>query len=101
MNWVSSFRRLLSTKPPVHERRQYPRYKMSFAVTIEARGTRLHARCADLSETGIGIYLVADLDIGEQVTLQYELGDGSPRKTLFAIVRNRTGPRYGLEFVRF
>ena len=83
---------------PTTERRTAPRYKVELSVTALAGTRSLRGRCCDLSQTGMGLYLNAELEIGDNVLLQYELGDGSPPKKVPSVVRNRTGNRYGLEF---
>jgi c-di-GMP-binding flagellar brake protein YcgR len=98
MTWISNLRQLLPWSKPRPERRLYPRYRMQLEVTVEADGRKYRARSSDLSQSGIGVYLTVDLEIGSQVTLTYQLGDGSEPKTVRAIVRNRIEGRYGLEF---
>jgi c-di-GMP-binding flagellar brake protein YcgR len=99
MNWFASLRNKLSgSKPHLPERRLHPRYKMQLDVLIESDGRTLRARSADVSQSGIGVYLPSGLEIGKQVTLRYQLGDGSPPKIVQAIVRNHADGRYGLEF---
>ncbi len=99
--WLSRLQTLLGGErpAPTAERRAAPRYRVELQVAVISQGRSLHARSCDLSQTGIGLYLTTSLEIGEQVLLQYELGDGSPPKKVPSIVRNRTGNRYGLEFV--
>lgn len=75
-----------------------PRYRMQFDVVLDVDGRKYRARSADLSQSGIGVYLTADLEIGKQVMLTYQLGDGSDPKTVRAVVRNHFEGRYGLEF---
>ena len=98
MTWLSHLRQRLPWSKPRAERRLHPRYKMQFEVTVEADGRKLRARSSDLSQSGIGVYLTAELGIGKQVTVTYQLGDGSEPKVVRAIVRNRVEGRYGLEF---
>src|SRR5260370_26727738 len=101
MNWVTKLRSWLPGAKPggTPEHRQYPRYKMQLTVTVTAAGKMYRAACYDLSLSGMGLSVEADFEIGEQVTLKYELGDGSPMKNISAVVRNRSGHRYGLEFI--
>ncbi len=88
-----------SGKSRSSERRVGPRYRLELDVTITSRDRRLHARSNDMGQDGMGIYCSADLGIGEEVLLQYELGDGSPPKKVRGTVRDRNGNRYGVEFV--
>ena len=98
--WLSRLTTMLggAKSAPTSERRAAPRYKVELSVTALAGTRSLRGRCCDLSQSGMGLYLNAELEIGETVLLQYELGDGSPPKKVPSVVRNRTGNRYGLEF---
>ena len=99
MNWFANLReRLTGAKAHDPERRRLPRYRMQFDVTVAVDGRSHRARSADLSQTGIAVYLAADIEIGKQVMLTYQLGDGSDPKTVRAVVRNHSEGRYGLEF---
>ena len=98
--WLSKLHTFLGgSKPAPAERRTAPRYKVELQVKVVSRGRVLPARSCDLSQTGIGMFLSGDLEIGEEVVLQYSLGDGSPPKKVRSVVRNRSGNRYGIEFV--
>jgi PilZ domain-containing protein len=99
MNWFASLRRVVTGSKEPEERRVHPRYKMQFRVMIRARSGTQSSACGDLSQSGIGVFTDAEMEIGERVMLTYELGDGSPPKHVGAVVRNRNGRRYGLEFV--
>jgi c-di-GMP-binding flagellar brake protein YcgR len=98
MTWLSNLWRRLTGSKAQAERRLHPRYRMQFEVVIDAGGRKFRARSADLSQSGIGVYLAADLEMGKQVTVTYQLGDGSEPKVVRAIVRNHFEGRYGLEF---
>ena len=80
------------------ERRVGPRYRLELDVTVTSRDRTLHARSNDMGLDGMGIYLSAELNIGEDVLLQYSFGDGSPPKKVRGTVRDRNGNRYGIEF---
>ena len=98
--WLSRLHTFLggAKSAPATDRRVAPRYKVELNVMLISRGHSLRGRSCDLSQTGMGLYASCDLDVGEQLTLQYELGDGSPPKKVPATVRNRNGNRYGVEF---
>ena len=81
------------------ERRVGPRYRLELDVSVTSRGRALRARSNDMGADGMGVYLSADLNIGEEVLLQYQLGDGSPPKKVRGTVRDRNGNRYGIEFL--
>ena len=98
--WLSRLHTFLggAKSAPATDRRVAPRYKVELPVTIVMQGQSLRGRTCDLSQTGMGLYANGDLDVGQQLLLQYELGDGSPPKKVPATVRNRNGNRYGVEF---
>jgi hypothetical protein len=98
--WLSRLHTLLggAKTAPATDRRIAPRYKVELTISVVARGHSLRGRSCDLSQTGMGFYAGCDLDVGEHVLLQYELGDGSPPKKVSAVIRNRSGNRYGVEF---
>ncbi len=100
-NWIANFRRLWGgAKPGPADRRLRPRYRMQLPVSIVAGNHTWTAQSCDLSQSGMGLLADAGFEIGDRITLIYELGDGSPLKKVNAIVRNRTGRRYGVEFVK-
>ncbi len=99
VNWVATkWRRLVGGAV---ERRIYPRYNIELGV-IATLGTREYpGLTCDLSVSGMGAYLYGcELKVGDEVILRYQLPDGSPVKTTRAVVRHRTGSRYGLEFLK-
>ena len=86
--------------PPWSRERQFPRFRAEFKVEAAKAGERpLRGHSTDVSEGGLGATLVGDLAVGDQVALEFS---GAPLlrpvKTS-AIVRNRTGFRYGFEFL--
>jgi c-di-GMP-binding flagellar brake protein YcgR len=101
MSWVANLREWFSsaTGHVETERRVCPRYKVALTVEVTAGKKTYRGRTRDTSLSGMGVYLQAELELGERVELTYELGDGSPVKKVFAVVRNREEHRYGLEFV--
>jgi c-di-GMP-binding flagellar brake protein YcgR len=83
-------------------RRRYPRYHSELPVIVtllagEER-QRLEAHCRDLSETGIGVLLAAELNLGEVVSLGFSI-PGTPHAwNIQAVLRHRRGYHYGFEF---
>ena len=98
--WVSRLHTFFGNPKTKHEsdRRAGPRYKLEIPVTIVSRERSLRGRTSDLGQDGMGVYLSQDLNIGEEVVLQYELGDGSPPKKVRGVVRDHNGNRYAIEF---
>ena len=60
-------------------------------------GKPFPGRRSEVSQGGIAILTVADLTVGEVVELQFKLRQNVLR--LRAIIRNRKGARYGMEFL--
>jgi c-di-GMP-binding flagellar brake protein YcgR len=82
------------------EKRGIPRYRLEVPLTVSTpAGQSHHGVSRDLSEGGMGAILRAELPVGEQVCLQYQLPDGSPPKKIAAVVQWHKGSRYGFKFV--
>jgi hypothetical protein len=82
-----------------YEQRRHPRHKLDAEVRICSR-TRglLPGRTLDISESGMAVMLMAEIEVGELIGLEFDLPTG--RMHTWAVVRNRTAFRYGCEFVR-
>ena len=81
------------------EQRRHPRHKLDAEVRISSRtGGLLSGRTLDISESGIAVMLMAEMEVGELIGLEFDLPTG--RMHTWAVVRNRTAFRYGCEFVR-
>ena len=81
------------------EQRRHPRHKLDAEVRISSRtGGLLTGRTLDISESGIAVMLMAEMEVGELIGLEFDLPTG--RMHTWAVVRNRTAFRYGCEFVR-
>jgi hypothetical protein len=81
-----------STKP-----RREPRFPLDTRVSLIHAGKRISGQAIELSQSGIAILTVADMVLGQMVDLRFTLRRSLMR--LRAIVRNRQGARYGLEFL--
>ena len=88
---------------PERLRRQYPRYRCEFPVVVSVlagdQRHRLNAHCRDVSETGIGMLLAADLSPGEVASLAFSLPEVSQPWDVRAVLRHRRGYHYGFEFL--
>jgi len=82
--------------------RQWPRFKVDFAVKllIGSHGTKssVPGRAHDLGQGGVALYAVAELDEGQQLQIEFTPPFSRRPLVLTAIVRDRAGYRYGLEF---
>ncbi len=59
---------------------------------------RIHGRCTEIAESGLGAVVSAELLPGEMVSLEFSIPDGS-ELVLRAVVRHRMGFLHGFEFV--
>jgi c-di-GMP-binding flagellar brake protein YcgR len=80
-----------------HKPRRDPRFPVDTRVTVNQAGQTVSGQAVEVSQGGIAILTVADLTVGEVVELQFKLRRSVLR--LRAIVRNRKGARYGMEFL--
>ena len=55
-------------------------------------------RGAELNEGGMAVYVGVELGIGDRVDIELPAPDSSPPLRLAAVVRNRRGYLYGLQF---
>ena len=82
--------------------RRVPRYSIDVTVRItlvkNAQKQTLSGRGSELSEMGMAAYIPAELNIGDRVTIEMMLPYSREALSLVAIVRNRSGFRYGMEF---
>lgn len=59
----------------------------------------MEGRCRDLAEAGIGILIAAEFPLGEVVSLAFSLPNTAQAWTVRAVLRQRRGYHYGLEFL--
>src|SRR5579871_2242819 len=81
--------------------RRYTRFAVNALISMVRAGQRrsFHGRTLCISEAGISALLAADMDVGEIVSLEFTLLPGSQPLAVRAIIRNRSGARYGFEFL--
>ena len=81
--------------------RQAPRFKVDFTVRVITGNTTttctFQGRAHDLSERGLSLYSFAEFEEGQQVHLEFMPPFSRKSLKLLAIVRSRSGNRYGLE----
>ncbi len=84
------------TKP-----RQFPRFRVDLKVDVYRAGEQRprRGRSSDLSEGGLGGIMVADMQVGETVTLEFSGAPLLRPVRVQALVRNRVGFCYGFEFL--
>ena len=83
-------------------RRRWPRIAvdspLTLMVKINGMEKQLSGRVRDLSENGLGAIIFDTLNLGQTVTLAFDLGDGAEFR-FEAVVRHRQAPRCGFEFL--
>jgi c-di-GMP-binding flagellar brake protein YcgR len=81
--------------------RRYPRFGVDARISVFCAGQRRphQGRTLGISEAGISAVLAADLEVGENVSLEFTLPSSTPSLAVRAVIRNRTGARYGFEFL--
>ena len=84
-----------------HKPRRYRRFPLDARICLSRPGQRypLYGRTLGISEAGISALLAADLDPGVTVHLEFALPTHPKPLAVRAIVRNRSGARYGFEFL--
>jgi hypothetical protein len=75
-----------------------PRYELDLHLEVSVGSATALGRSRDLSVSGIGAYIPCELAIGQFVNLFMRLPFRRVDLTCGAVVRNRSGFRYGLEF---
>ena len=84
-------------------RRRYQRYEIDTQLQVtllglEERGT-LRGRSLNISEAGIAGVFVTVWDVGAPVRLEFSVPVTSNLVRVKAVVRSRSGYRYGFEFM--
>jgi len=86
--------------------RRFARYRTEFPVVVRVLGhdgeIRIHGRCFELAEAGMGAVITSHLGPGEMVNLEFFLPQPDDQEAEFnlrAVVRHRMGFLHGFEFV--
>ena len=83
--------------------RHYARYRTELPVIVkvlETDGyTRIHGRCFELAQAGLGAVITSELTPGEMVTLEFSIPNVAEAFVIRAVVRHRMGFLHGFEFV--
>lgn len=82
--------------------RRWGRYKIDVRVKIVTRrngvGTATYGRGTDISEGGMSAYISMEIGVGKSVEMELTLPYSRQPMKVNAVVRNRRGFCYGLEF---
>jgi hypothetical protein len=83
--------------------RRYARYRTELPVIVKVLGeggyTRIHGRCFEIAEAGLGAVITSELVAGEMVTLEFSIPDIPQPFVMRAVVRHRMGFLHGFEFI--
>ena len=83
--------------------RRFARYRTELPVIVKVLGEkgylRIHGRCFELAEAGLGAVITSELKSGEMVTLEFSIPDVPEQLATKAVVRHRMGFLHGFEFV--
>jgi len=84
-----------------HKPRRYRRFPLDARVAVYRSGQPrpYPGRSLGISEAGISALLALDVEVGECVSLKFTLPGSAHRLEVRAVVRNRSGARYGFEFL--
>jgi hypothetical protein len=83
--------------------RRYARYRTELPVIVKLLGKdgyiRIHGRCFELAEAGLGAVITSELVAGEMVTLEFSIPEVAQAFVMRAVVRHRMGFLHGFEFI--
>ncbi len=82
--------------------RRYARYRTEMPLIVRVLGQdgyiRIHGRCFEIAENGLGAVISSEFTAGEMVSLEFAIPDGG-EMVIRAVVRHRMGFLHGFEFV--
>lgn len=101
---MSEYTRDPSSGPKRLESRHFPRYRIDVRVLVKLRREPggellLRGRSTDISQSGMGVTLSGDLELGQAVNMEFSLPFTREPLHLRAVVRRRNGLNYGVEFL--
>lgn len=81
--------------------RRYRRFPIDARVAVYRSGQSrpYHGRSLGISEAGISALMALELEVNECVSLKFALPGSTHALEVRAVVRNRSGARYGFEFL--
>ena len=83
--------------------RRFDRYRTELPLVVKVLGrhgyVRVHARCFELAEAGLGVVTTSELAVGEMVSVELSIPDMPEPIAVRAVVRHRMGFLHGCEFV--
>jgi len=83
--------------------RRFARYRTDLPLIVKVLGQngyyRVHGRCFEIAEAGLGAVITSELTSGEMVSLEFTLATSPEPINLKAVVRHRMGFLHGFEFI--
>lgn len=83
--------------------RRYARYRTEIPVIVKVLGAdgymRIHGRCFEIAENGLGAVITSEFRAGEMVSVEFSLPEAEELQVVRAVVRHRMGFLHGFEFV--
>ncbi len=83
--------------------RRGERQKVDFRIQVvyfkDGVQQSVHGRGSDVSEGGMAVYAAAEVEEGQHVTVEFTMPYSRKQLVIEAVVRNKQGYRYGLEFL--
>jgi PilZ domain len=83
--------------------RRYARYRTEIPIIVKVLGkdgyVRIHGRCFEIAEAGLGAVITSELAAGEMVTLEFSIPGAPEAFVMRSVVRHRMGFLHGFEFI--
>ncbi len=83
--------------------RRFARYRTELPVIVRVLGQdgylRVHGRCFEIAENGLGAVVSSEFKPGEMVSVEIALPGVDDLQVLRSVVRHRMGFLHGFEFV--
>jgi hypothetical protein len=83
--------------------RRFVRYRTESKLVLKMLGkdgyVRIHGRCFELSEAGMGAITSSEIAVGEMASAELSIMDSPEPIAVSVVVRHRMGYRHGCEFV--
>jgi hypothetical protein len=83
--------------------RRYARFRTEIPIIVKVLGkdgyVRIHGRCFEIAEAGLGAVITSELVAGEMITLEFSIPEVPEIFVMRAVVRHRMGFLHGFEFI--
>lgn len=83
--------------------RRFARYRTEIPIIVRVLSqegyVRVHGRCFEIAEAGLGAVITSELPAGEMVSLEFTIPNAPDPYVIRAVVRHRMGFLHGFEFI--